>query len=270
MKPSLGVLTATLALAAVIGASPASAAEATAIAVPVTHTCKVKKGCTYDVRTVDGTAAAGTDYAAAHTAGYVRKKKTFTTTLIVQTLDDDACEADETFTVHVGITNRRGVFGYDVTQTVSDDDCRPPVVATQPPVVVTQPPVAVTQPPVVVTQTTATGMSQSCDPPVMTGKIVPCVLNLQCPATARACEATGRGRIATEARDRPVSATLTRIWVYAAGGSSKLSDRCDELAECGRAFEKSYVAAGDSMTVECGGSAETPAKLSCFAEFKFL
>jgi hypothetical protein len=139
MKTQLGTLTATLALAAAIAAGPASAAapsvtaatgaEGTVIAVPLSHTCKVKKGCTYDVRTVNGTAVTGTDYVAAETAGFARKKKDFATTLTVQTLKDTACEPAETLTVHVAITNKKGVFGFDATQTITDKDCKTPAPA---------------------------------------------------------------------------------------------------------------------------------------------
>lgn len=236
MKNALAAIASTLSLAALIGAGSAHAAapsvttntgdEGTAISVPVSHRCALKR-CYYDVRTVDGSATVDADYAAVQLEGKARRKRTFQRTLTIQTVDDAVCESDESFYVHFTLVRNGKAVGFDADETIHDNDCAAgqapapaapdpapatpaPSAPATPPAPPTTPtgPVAPAGPPVttpanpsgaVITNNATPGTkNQSCLTPADDGARVPgtasghlyappCFVHVQCPASASRC-----------------------------------------------------------------------------------
>jgi hypothetical protein len=280
MKTPLATLAA-FALAATVAASPAAAAapsigaasgvEGTVISVPVSHRCKVKK-CFYVVKTVDGTAVVGADYAAVEQSGRARKKRTFAVTLAIPTIDDAVCEHDETFTVHVDIANKNSVAGFDAAQTITDNDCPPPAPPRDP----DAPPIDVPANPsgaIIKTEPLpGGGMAQSCVTPFATGverpelspgfHLDPCHVVVRCPTTTPVCTATAMNRVLAQGppgfeTTAPgfefTSGGIETNVVTASGGQTQLRNVCFDYGTCAVSMSRVSLTAGEWLIVSCSG-----------------
>jgi hypothetical protein len=279
-KTPLSTVLAAALLAAAIAAGPASAAapsittdavdEGVALTLPVSHTCKVKKGCTYTVRTVDGTANAGSDYTAATATGRARKKATFTTTLTVPTTADTACEPSETFSVHVDVTNKKGTSGFDATETIVDKNCGAPAPATTtttpaengPPARFSNPAGAVIdnrpRAPYQITQTcdTQMGIGAQAQAP-LTGLVLdPCHVAVQCPPTGvQYCAGIASNRI-TGQDPKGIERVVAPLFILHYRGNTGPqtdTDVCQDFGSCTASQTAIRVQPGDWMMVECHG-----------------
>jgi hypothetical protein len=226
------LFTSSLVIAA-LGASSAHAApptifsdsedEGSLITLPVYHTCKVKRGCSYTVTTTSGTATAGQDFTPSTQTGFAKKRREFKVEVAVPTADDTVCEASlETFNVHVEIRNKKGTFNYDQPSTIVDRDCNTDTTGidttTQPTGGAAKPAIPdpgappVTQPanPAGATVITSSDrLHQTCvtkpeygqNPPVGGGSeytLAKCYLAVKCPTTATKCSFQMRTQVKSE------------------------------------------------------------------------
>jgi Calx-beta domain-containing protein len=267
-KTRLATLIASTLTVAAVGAGPASAAppsittgtvdEGAVATIPVSHKCGAKK-CTYDIRTVDGTAVSGSDYTPAALAGKAKKKKTIARTLFVQTLDDASSEADETFTVRVTVTSNGKSRAFDATETIIDNDGETDPGAGPPGGVPTNPP------------GTETGNNFSvggryCKTPYSAGgsrpqygpglQLAHCYVAVRCPTTVESCGASAANHL-REYRtpgDEAVMGSIKTTVAAVNGGRTEDADYCFDFGSCVAGVNNISLNAGDWLIADCGGA----------------
>ena len=102
----------------------ARAAEGDPLTFTVTLNRAVQDGLTVTPRFADGTATEGIDYTASTAALKFAGAAGETQTITVATVQDEVVEADETFTVSLGVSSASSwvVVGEPATGTIADDD----------------------------------------------------------------------------------------------------------------------------------------------------
>jgi hypothetical protein len=243
MNKTLTSVTTAVALALMAGpavAAPpsitsATGAEGTTLSVPVSHTCGVKKGCRYNVTTVAGTASAVNDFAPATFTGKAKKGGRFSITLPIATKDDNVAEPTETFSVHVDVSNRKGTFGFDAVQTITDNDA--PTTPTP------GPPPPDDNTPQFETTGTASYSSQVCALPYRFGVnyqygawgafLSGCTVKLTCPVAQ--CVARSESSITPETASNARYTLNSRLFVQQQNGQSagfNSNKSCDQAGAC--------------------------------------
>jgi hypothetical protein len=256
--------------ALLIGAAQASAAapaidstttvEGRPATIAITHACGAKR-CRYKIATADGEAAAGTDYTPAALSFKRRKGQRLDAQLTVDTIDDQACEPDETFVVQLTFVRNGKTHNYSQDETITDNDCTDGQ----------DPSPATVSAPALPDNSEGTQTSSglggfgtphptaSCATPASDDGSPHCAVELQCPDTATICTASTADTLrGTRAGGRTGDQRVTaQLWAHVAtldGPQPAQNAKCEDWGHCTTAPQTFRLGHGEWLEAECSGS----------------